>query len=108
MLKRFLVAFGLLLLTAPLWAQVSKTFSWTNPIQYVDGTSLPPSQIRETRISVSPTSGGTPSFVEVAPGSVSTYDSLPIFPAGQWFAVARTVDLAGATSDPRNQTVFSL
>ena len=106
MLKRFLMAFGLLLLTVPLWAQVSKTFSWTNPSQYVNGTSLPPSQIRETRISVSPTSGGTPSFVEVAPGSVSTYASLPIFPTGQWFAVARTVDLAGQTSDPSNEASF--
>ena len=108
MLKRFLMAFGLLLLTVPLWAQVSKTFSWTNPSQYVNGTSLPPSLIRETRISVSPTAGGTASFVEVAPGSVSTYASLPIFPAGNWFARAQTVDVAGQVSDFSNTATFTV
>ena len=108
MLKRFLMAFGLLLLTVPLWAQVSKTFSWTNPSQYVNGTSLPPSLIRETRISVSPTAGGTASFVEVAPGSVSTYASLPIFPAGNWFARAQTVDVAGQVSDFSNTPTFTI
>ena len=108
MLKRCLMAFGLLLLTVPLWAQVSKTFNWTNPSQYVNGTSLPPASIRETRISVSPTAGGTASFVEVAPGSVSTYVSLPIFPAGDWFARAQTVDIAGQVSDFSNTANFTV
>jgi hypothetical protein len=107
-MKRLLLALGVLAISAPLWAQVSKTFTWVNPTQYVNGTSLPPSQIRETRISVSPTSGGTPMFVEVVPGAATSHASLPIFAAGQWFAVARTVDLAGATSDPSNEAVFTV
>lgn len=92
MRRQLTVAFGLLLLTAPLWAQVGAHMSWQNATTYMDGTVLPSSEIQETRIHFGQASGGPYSFAtEVAPGSVEQHDTLPIFGDGTWFAVAAHV-----------------
>lgn len=107
-MKRPIFVLLTVLVTAPLWAQVSKTFSWTNPNTYVDGTAMPLANIRETRISTAPTAGGTPTNVQVASGTVATYVSLPVFTAGTWFSRAQTVDVGGAVSAFSNEVSFTV
>lgn len=99
----------LLAVSSPLWGQVSKTFLWTNPTEYVDGTVMPNSDIKQTTISVAPTSGGTPTIVLVSPGAASTYTSLPVFGAGSWYARAQTTSISlGTTSAYSNEVSFSV
>jgi hypothetical protein len=108
-MKRLLAALGLVLMTAPLWAQVTATATWQNPTQTSSGSTFPASQIRETRISFCTTSGcTTPSFVEVAPGAVTTHTTLPVFTAGQWFGRAQTIDTAGRVSPFSNESNFTV
>jgi hypothetical protein len=99
----------LLAVSAPLWAQVGKTFSWVNPTSYVDGTVMPPSDIKQTTIGIAPTSGGTPTTVLVAQGAVTSYTSLPVFTAGTWYARAQTTSVSlGTTSAWSNEAVFTV
>lgn len=108
-MRRATLALLLVLATAPLWAQVSKTFTWTNPSQYADGTTMPTSDIRETRISVSPTSQGTPTMVLVNSGQTQSYQSLSVFTAGAWFARAQTVaNSSGLLSTFSNEASFTV
>jgi len=105
-MRRVILAGFILLTTSAAWAQVSKTTTWTNPTQYVNGTSLAPPQIRETRISFSATPTGVPLFVEVSPGALAIYETLPIFTAGDWYVRAQTVDVTGQVSDFSNTFPF--
>lgn len=108
-MRKTLVAISLIIMTSPLWAQVSKTFSWTNPTKYADGTTMPATDIKQTTISVAPTSGGTPTTVLVAAGSVATYTSLSVFTAGTWYARAQTTSLSsGLISGYSNEASFTV
>lgn len=107
MRRQLLAGIGVLCVTSPLWAQVSASLSWVNPTAYEDGTQLPASAIDETRISFAPVSGGTPAVVEVAPGSVTTHATLPVFSAGTWYARAQTV-AGGVVSDYSNEASFTV
>lgn len=99
----------LLAVSSPLWGQVAKTFTWTNPTSYVDGTAMPSSDIKQTTISVAPTSGGTPTIVLVSPGAAATYSSLPVFGSGTWYARAQTTSISlGTMSGFSNEAVFTV
>jgi hypothetical protein len=99
----------LLAVSSPLWGQVAKTFTWTNPTAYVDGTLMPSSDIKQTTISVAPTSGGTPTVVLVSPGAAAAYTSLPVFGSGTWYARAQTTSISwGTTSGFSNEVLFQV
>jgi hypothetical protein len=108
-MRRIIQAVVLLAVSSPLWGQVEKTFTWVNPTSYVDGTVMPPSDIKQTTISVAPTSGGTPTLVLVSTGAASTYTSLPVFTSGTWYARAQTTSISlGTTSGYSNEAVFTV
>lgn len=107
-MRRSLAGLGVLLVSSPLWAQVSANLGWVNPTAYEDGSPLAPSQIRETRISIAPSPGGTPQFVEVSAGAATSHTILPVLTAGTWYFRAQTVDVSGAISQFSNEANFTV
>lgn len=88
----------------------TRTFSWTAPTEYEDGTALPSSAITGYSINCGNAQGGPYDVLNVrAPGAVLS-QSLDV-PPGQWFCTARTIVGTGATeimSERSNEVSFTV
>lgn len=80
-----------------------KTFSWTAPTTFVDGSVLPPSDI--TSFDFICTAAGQPSVMFTAAGTARTVPR--DLPPGTW-ACSATATARGATSDPSNVVNFTI
>jgi hypothetical protein len=99
-------AFVLLLVSPMVFAVGEKTFTFTPPTAYVDGTPLPQSKIAAYDIQCNGTLLAT---VPNTPLNTDTYVAQPgTFPTGNYACVAFTVTTEGVRSGPSNTVNFTV
>lgn len=105
-MKRLLLCLLLCLPLTVTWAVGEKTFNWTPPTQYVDGTNLPQDQIASYDIECD---GQLLVNVPNTPLNTDTYEAPPgTFATGTHTCVAFTITVEGERSDPSNAVNFTV
>lgn len=106
MRRMILVLLGLAI-TAPLWAAVEKTVSWTAPTQRVNGDALTPGEIAGYDLECYRT-GGEVIYSTGVPSSASSHVTPEVFDAGDFRCRMRTNDTGGLQSAWGESNVFTV
>lgn len=108
-MKRGIMVIALLAITAPLWASVEKTVSWTPPTERMNGDALPAGEIASYDLVCQEAGSGTAVYTTNVPGGQSSHETGAVFEAGEYLCRMRTVDTEGRISpDWAESQVFSV
>jgi hypothetical protein len=106
-MRKMILALLMLALTAPLWAQVTKTASWNAPTARVNGDALTLAEIAGYDLECSRTSGEVVYSAEV-PTTPSSHQTGEVFDSGEFVCRMRTKTTDGLQSVWGSSNVFTV
>lgn len=102
------LAVGLLLITAPLWASVDKSVTWTAPTERVNGDPLPPAEIAGYDLECVVQATGEVVYATGLPAGASQHQTAEVFNEGTFICRMRTLDTGGLVSDWGESNPFTV
>lgn len=105
-MRRSMLLMFVLLISAPLWAEVTKTATWVIPTERVNGDALPLAEISRHELVCQRTSGEVVLTVTEIPAASTTLQTDPVFDAGEFICRMRTADTEGRISEWGDSNVF--
>ena len=106
-MRRYILLFLGLLVTLPLWAEVTKTATWTPPTQRVNGDALALSEIQGYDLECFRVGGATV-YTTGVPGTATTHVTPEVFDSGDFQCRMRTLDTGGLVSEWGQSNVFTV
>lgn len=107
-MKRVMLVFLTLLMTAPLWAAITKDVTWLPPTERVNGDPLPASEIASYDLECVRTGTGEVVYNAQLAGNDTTHQTAEVFDDGEFQCRMRTVDTGGLMSEWGESNVFTV
>lgn len=107
-MRRLVLCLVLAMVTAPLWAEVYKTATWTPPTQRVNGDALLPSEIAGYDLECLREGTGEIVYATGVPGGDTSHQTGEVFDAGSFVCRMRTIDTGGLLSTWNSSNVFTV
>lgn len=98
-MKRVILVLLVLLISAPLWAAVTKDVTWLAPNARVNGDPLPAGEIAGYDLECVRAGTGEVVYATGIPASASTHTTAEVFDDGNFACRMRTLDTGGLVSD---------